>query len=60
MPDVYLFERLLGRATVKLWDEIPRDLQRAIFERAIQDDLRLRTPLAIFLHGDGTDPTRRT
>jgi hypothetical protein len=41
---------LLGHATLKVWGQLPRDAQEAIFESAIQARPECRTNLATFLH----------
>jgi hypothetical protein len=44
------FERLLGHAALKLWPDLPRDVQEQLFETAVPLDPLLRNGLAIFLH----------
>jgi len=44
------FERLLGRATFRLWADLPRDVQERIFEAAVLQDAVLRNELAVCLH----------
>jgi hypothetical protein len=44
------FERLLGRAALKLWPDLPRDVQELLFETAVPTDPAIRNGLAIFLH----------
>lgn len=44
------FERLLGRAAMELWSELPRGVQEKLFEAAVPSDADLRNRLAIFLH----------
>ena len=44
------FERLLGRAALRLWPDLPRDVQEKLFERAVPLDQAIRNRLAIFLH----------
>jgi hypothetical protein len=39
------FERLFGHAVLRLWSELPREVQEKLFETAIPFD-----PIAIFLH----------
>jgi hypothetical protein len=41
---------LLGRATLKVWGQLPRDAQEAIFESAIEARPEWRADLATFLH----------
>jgi hypothetical protein len=44
------FERLLGRAALRLWSDLPRDVQEKLFETAVPEDPAVRNRLAIFLH----------
>jgi hypothetical protein len=44
------FERLLGDAALRLWSELPRDVQEKLFETAVPLDPVIRNRLAIFLH----------
>ena len=44
------FERLLSQAALKLWPDLPRDVQELLFETAVPTDLTIRNSLAIFLH----------
>ena len=44
------FERLLGHAALKLWPDLPRDVQELLFETAVPIDPIIRNRLAIFLH----------
>jgi hypothetical protein len=44
------FERLLGRATFRLWADLPRDVQELIFEGAAEQDAVIRNDLAVYLH----------
>jgi len=43
-------ERLLGRAAVQLWADLPRDVQEKLFDAAVPVDPSFRNHLAIFLH----------
>src|SRR4029450_10163786 len=47
---VFRFEHLVGRAALKLWSDLPRDLQERLFEDAMGGDERLRHHLAVYLH----------
>jgi hypothetical protein len=47
---VLRFEQAVGRATLKLWSELPRDLQERLFEDAVGGDEQLRHQLAVYLH----------
>ena len=44
------FERLLGQAALRLWANLPRDVQEKLFETAVPIDEAVRNRLAIFLH----------
>jgi hypothetical protein len=44
------FERLLGQAALKLWPDLPRDVQELLFETAVPVNPTIRNGLAIFLH----------
>jgi hypothetical protein len=44
------FERLLGQAALRLWPDLPRDVQETLFETAVPLDPVVRNRLAIFLH----------
>lgn len=44
------FERLLGRAALQLWADLPRETQEKLFEAAVPIDTILRNKLAVFLH----------
>lgn len=44
------FERLLGQAALKLWPDLPRDVQELLFEAAVPINPTIRNSLAIFLH----------
>ena len=44
------FERLLGNAALKLWPDLPRDVQELLFETAVPIDPAIRNKLAVFLH----------
>ena len=47
---VLRFEHLVGRAALRLWSDLPRDLQERLFEDAVGGDEALRYNLAIYLH----------
>jgi hypothetical protein len=44
------FERLLGQAALRLWANLPRDVQEKLFETAVPLDPVFRNGLAIYLH----------
>ena len=44
------FERLLGKAALALWADLPRDVQETLFETAAAEDVIIRNHLASDLH----------
>jgi hypothetical protein len=44
------YSLLLGRATIEVWGDIPRELQEALFETALRGRDDLRPALARLLH----------
>ena len=44
------FELMLGRAALKLWPELPREIQGKLFEATAPDDAMTRYGLAVLLH----------
>lgn len=56
------FSRIIGAAAVKLWSDLPQEVQQLLFEEAVvtghrgECDESLREELALFLH----DHHRRT
>lgn len=44
------FSRLLGRAALTLWPDLPRAVQERLFETAVPTDDVVRNSLAVFLH----------
>ena len=40
------FERLLGKAALVLWSDLPRDVQEKLFETAVAGDVSIRNHLA--------------
>jgi hypothetical protein len=44
------FERLLGNAPLRVWPDLPRDVQEKLFETAVPLDPAIRNRLATFLH----------
>jgi hypothetical protein len=47
---VLRFEHMVGRAALKLWSDLPHDLQDRLFEDAVGGDEQLRHQLAVYLH----------
>lgn len=43
------FESMMGRAIIRLWAHLPRDVQEELFD-ATSNDTAIRNALAIFLH----------
>jgi hypothetical protein len=57
------FERLLGRAALALWPDLPRGVQESLFETAVPGDVVIRNQLAAYLHDHHpktAHPTRPT
>ena len=44
------FELLLGHAALRLWPELPREVQERLFETAVPLDPAIRNRMAVFLH----------
>ncbi|MBR1144266.1 hypothetical protein JQ567_13330 [Bradyrhizobium sp. AUGA SZCCT0431] len=44
------FERLLGKAALALWPDLPRDVQENLFETAVAGDIGMGKHLASYLH----------
>jgi hypothetical protein len=44
------FQQNIGRAALRLWPDLPRDLQEQLFEAAVGGDATFRHQLAIHLH----------
>lgn len=44
------FANFLGRAAMEVWGDMPRDVQEALFERAVKGHDRDREELARLLH----------
>ena len=44
------FERLLGKAALALWPDLPRDVQEHLFEAAATGDIIVGKHLASYLH----------
>lgn len=44
------FANLLGRAAMEVWGDMPRDVQEALFERAVKGHDSDREQLARLLH----------
>jgi len=44
------FERLLGRAVLAWWPDLPRDMHERLFEIAVAGDAIVRNHLASYLH----------
>jgi hypothetical protein len=50
MDDDNRFAPLLGEAAIRIWGDMPRDIQEALFETAMRDRTELRHDLAKLLH----------
>jgi hypothetical protein len=44
------FAQVLGHSALRLWAELPRDVQERLFEDAAGADETLRHQLALYLH----------
>jgi hypothetical protein len=44
------FERLLGKAVLALWSNLPRDVQESLFETAVGGDAIIGNHLGSYLH----------
>ena len=44
------FERLLGKAALALWPDLPRNVQENLFETAVAGDAIMLRHLAMYLH----------
>ena len=57
------YERLVGRAALALWPDLPRGVQESLFERSVAGDDIIRNQLASYLHDHHprtAHPTRPT
>jgi hypothetical protein len=50
MTDDPQFMQAIGQAALRIWPDLPRDLQERLFEDAVGDDAILRRRLALYLH----------
>lgn len=50
MSNTDTFALLAGWAALKLWPDLPRDIQERLFETAVPSDEQVRHDLAVFLH----------
>jgi hypothetical protein len=50
MSDDPEFMQTIGSAALRIWSDLPRDLQERLFEDAVGDDAILRRRLALYLH----------
>jgi hypothetical protein len=44
------YYRLLGKAALDIWGDMPREIQEALFETAVRDSEDIRSDLARLLH----------
>jgi hypothetical protein len=44
------FVQMVGRSVLRLWPDLPRDIQEQLFEAAVGHDEALRHDLALYLH----------
>jgi hypothetical protein len=50
MSDKNRFAVVIGNATLRVWAELPRDIQERVFEDAVKGEESLRQQLAVYLH----------
>jgi hypothetical protein len=48
--DTTRFAQLVGEAALRLWPDLPRDIQERLFEEAVAADEALRHEVALYLH----------
>ena len=51
MRDRARFEQVLGASALRIWADLPRDVQELLFEDATKANEKLRQELAVYLHG---------
>ena len=44
------FTHIIGKAALRLWPDLPRDVQERLFEEVVAGDESLRQGLALYLH----------
>jgi hypothetical protein len=44
------FAQVIGKAALRLWPDLPRDIQQLLFEDAVGADEALRHQMALYLH----------
>jgi hypothetical protein len=44
------FVQMVGGGALRLWPDLPREIQERLFEAAVGDDEALRHALALYLH----------
>jgi hypothetical protein len=50
MSDEARFETIIGAAALRIWADLPRDVQELLFEDATKAEEALRQSLAVYLH----------
>ena len=48
--DTQRFAQVIGQAALRLWPDLPRDIQERLFEDAVAADEALRHDVALYLH----------
>jgi hypothetical protein len=48
--DITRFALIVGQAALRLWPDLPRDIQERLFEEAVAADETLRHEIALYLH----------
>ena len=51
MNDTVRFEQAVGAAALRIWADLPRDVQELLFEGVTKANEALRQELAVYLHG---------
>ena len=50
LSDNTKFSQVVGAGVLRLWPDLPRDIQERLFEEAVGEDEALRYALALYLH----------
>ena len=48
--DTTRFSQVIGQAALRLWPDLPRDIQERLFEETAAGDEALRHEIAVYLH----------
>ena len=44
------FSQMIGLGALRLWPDLPREIQERLFEETVRGDEQLRHQLAVYLH----------